>query len=79
MKEWEEIENVVKAVCKVSGYGLRQGRKGGIRNDRRRESEPSFLNDKKEWLCMCENNKKGACELSTFLGVMKNPKSLFTY
>jgi len=22
------------------------------------KSEPSFLNDKKEWLCMCENNKK---------------------
>ena len=30
--------------------------------------------------CVCVSTiKKGACELSTFLGVMKNPKSLFTH
>ena len=50
------IENVVKAVCKVSGCGLLQGWKGDFLKSRRRVSEPSFKNDKKKGIAVRYNS-----------------------
>ena len=55
-KNGKEIENVVKAVCKVSGCGLLQGWKGGFLKSRRRSSEPSFKNDKKKGITVRYNS-----------------------